>query len=90
MKKISNTIAEGVAFVLSNEREKRKQLKKKVKDLYNKRSKVSHGGHSAVLDSDLKVLRTITGDFLSQMIQRIDEFQARNDLEEWIEDQKFG
>jgi hypothetical protein len=88
--KISNTIAEGVAFVLSNEREKRKQLKKKVKDLYNKRSKVSHGGHSAVLDSDLKVLRTITGDFLSQMIQRIDEFQTRNDLEEWIEDQKFG
>ncbi len=88
--KISNTIAEGVAFVLGNGQKERRQLKKKIKDLYDKRSRVSHGGHSAIPTSDLEALRRITGDFLSQMIQRMDEFRTRNDLDEWIEDQKFG
>ena len=87
--KISNSIAEGVAFVLGNGRVERRQLKEKVKDLYNKRSRVSHGGHSAIQTSDLEALRTITGNFLNQMIQRMDEFQSRDALNEWIEEQKF-
>jgi Apea-like HEPN len=88
--KISNSVAEGVAFVLKNEREERKELKKKVKTLYDKRSRVSHGGHSAITTSDLEALKTIVGDFLYQMIQRMDHFQTRKDLDEWLEDQKFG
>lgn len=88
--KISNTVAEGVAFVLGNTLEERKNLKKQIKNFYNKRSRISHGGQKAIFDSDLEELRTLTGVFLAKMIQRKDEFKERKDLDEWIEGQKLS
>ena len=88
--KISNTVAEGVAFVLGNTLEERKHLKKQIKAFYNKRSRISHGGQKAILDSDLEELRTLTGVFLAKMIQGKKEFKERKDLDEWIEWQKLS
>ncbi len=77
-----NTVATGVAVILSNE-----QLKKKVKELYSLRNRISHGGYSAMHDSDLEELRDITGNFLMRLIQRRDDFQTCTELQKWITSQ---
>lgn len=88
--RISNSIAEGVAFVLATKGEERRALKETVKNLYKNRSGVSHGGDKEVTDEDLNKIRNIAGDFLERMIHMSSTFQSRGDLEEWIEKQKFG
>jgi len=90
MEQITNTVAEGVAFVLGTGLTERKQLKERIVAFYNYRSRISHEGHSAILSSDLKEFTNIVGNFLGKMIQKLDEFKTRKDLDEWIENQKFG
>ncbi|BCL83664.1 hypothetical protein ccbrp13_61290 [Ktedonobacteria bacterium brp13] len=88
--KITQTVAEGTAFVLEKELEQRKNKKKRIIDLYNNRSRISHGGHSAMLEADLEELEHIVAKFLTSMIERKDEFKTCKDLWDWIEDQKFA
>ena len=87
--KIANTLAEGVAFILGTELQQRKDLKKRVIALYNKRSKISHGGNMLISEEEREELRKIVGDFLTCMIQMKDKFKTRKDLDEWIDNQKF-
>jgi hypothetical protein len=86
---IGTAIAEGVAFLLGDSLEERKRLKKRVKELYGKRSAVSHGGEKAVLDSDLVELR----EFAKRLIQKVIALRAsvtsQKALMELIEDSKF-
>lgn len=82
---ITQSVARGVAAVLKTTHEDRELMKRKVVDLYEHRSSISHGGRSAMLISDLEELRDIVGDFLAIMIQRSDEFKTRKDLDTWIE-----
>lgn len=90
MEQITNTVAEGVAFVLGTGLAERKLLKRRVLEFYNHRSRISHEGHNAILSSDLEEFTSMVGDFLEKMIQKKTEFKNRKDLEEWIENQKFG
>ena len=61
-----------------------------MKELYDHRSALSHGGRSTMLASDLEDLWDLTGAFLAHMLQRIDEFvQYQNALREWIDSQQF-
>jgi hypothetical protein len=86
---IANAIAEGVAFILSKEFEARKRIKKFIKDLYKKRSGISHGGHIEILEMDFLQLRDLCGELLNQMIKRKNEFNSQKMLLEWIENQKL-
>ncbi len=65
---IGTAIAEGIAILLADNLEERKRLKKRVKDLYSKRSGVSHGGEKAVLESDLVTLRDIAKRLIHKVI----------------------
>ncbi len=87
--KIANTLGEGVAFILGTGLQQRKYLKKRVIALYNKRSKISHGGNMLISEDDREELRKIVGDFLARMVQMKDKFKSRTDLDEWIDNQKF-
>lgn len=87
---IQTAIAEGAAIILSNELEQRKKIKRKVQNLYRKRSAVSHGGRKSILDSDLNELIIIAGTLTIILVKKISEFQSQKELLHWIEDQKLG
>jgi hypothetical protein len=65
-------------------------LKKRVKDLYGKRSGVSHGGEKAVLESDLVELRDIAKRLIHKVIMLRDKVNSQKALLELIEDSKLG
>jgi hypothetical protein len=87
---IGTAIAEGVALLLEKALEERKKLKKKVKDVYAKRSGVSHGGKKAVLDSELSELREVTRKLIRRMISHNKAVQSKKQLLEMIEEMKLG
>ncbi|MEH2463175.1 hypothetical protein [Nostoc sp.] len=88
---IRNTVAEGSAIILEDTLENRKYIKQRINEFYKKRSSISHGGGSKnILDSDIKELKKLVQLFIQAMIRRKNEFQARKDVLEWIDDQKLS
>jgi hypothetical protein len=87
---ISNSIAEGTALLLGEDLKERKHLKSRVKDLYRHRSKVSHGGHSSILNKDVVDLKSIAMKLLVKMIKWRETFKSRKNLIDWLEDQRLS
>ena len=87
---ISNSIAEGIAILLTSDLGERRSLKKTMKRFYGIRSSLSHGSAQSILDLDLFELRGIIGQLISIMISRSCEFNSQQSLLDWIEDQKLG
>ncbi len=87
---IGTAIAEGIAILLADTLEDRKKLKKRVKELYGKRSGVSHGGEKAVLESDLVELRDIAKRLIHKVITLRSKVASQKALLEMIEDAKLG
>ncbi|WP_225073804.1 HEPN domain-containing protein [Desulfuromonas sp. CSMB_57] len=87
---ITNTVSEGVAFVLADELEPRKKLKKTIKDYYGMRSGVAHGGKKSVLRSDYYHLINIVGSIIVVLIEKTDEFENHKAFIEWIEETKLS
>jgi hypothetical protein len=87
---ISASIAESVAILTAAGLEARKERKKKVKEFYKLRSKLTHKGVGEVLSSDLSELVRIARDLVGEMIRRKDDFKTQDELRSWIEDQKLG
>lgn len=87
---IGTAIAEGTALLLEEDLEPRKHMKKRVKELYNMRSGVSHGGEKAIPDAKLEELRDITKRFVEKMIGMVDNFESQKALLQHIEDKKLG
>jgi len=91
---IRATIADGVAFVVGSSREERKYVKDKINKFYQKRSSLSHGGSVDITAQEIQELYTIVGKLLVNLIHKssLDEgsFSDKNQLCEWIEDQKFS
>jgi hypothetical protein len=88
--KVANSIAEGVAFTLGTNFDERKDLKEKVKDFYDKRSRVSHGGKKAILDAELTELIKLVGEILAKMISAKNNYRTQKDLFDWIEIQRLS
>jgi hypothetical protein len=88
---ISNTVAEGSAIILENTLENRKYVKQRIKEFYKKRSSISHGGASKdILGSDIIELKKFVQLFIQAMIKRKNEFKARKNILEWLDDQKLS
>jgi hypothetical protein len=87
---IGTAIAEAVALFTSDELAARKKIKRRVKDMYQLRSSVSHGGHTAVLDSQLREILEISRMLMERMIARREEFSDRDAVLTWVEEQKLG
>ncbi len=85
---ISNAVAVGAAWVLGVDDDERRTLRKRLKGLYDKRSKVSHGGDQEALARDLPWLRDLVLDLLQKLIARSEEFRdsGKAGLHEWIEE----
>lgn len=87
--KISTSIAEGVALILKEKLDDRKEMKKNVQRLYGLRSVVAHGKRKTVMESDVFEMQQIVMSFISKMICFSDKMQTLNDLIQWIEDKKL-
>jgi hypothetical protein len=87
---IANSVSEGVAFILGQNLDARKRLKKTIKDYYGKRSGVSHGGKKVIMESDYFNLMNIVGSLIVHLNKKIDEFSSQKEFMEWLEDIKLS
>ena len=87
---IAQTVSEGTALLIGENLDERKKIKKDVRNLYTKRSRVSHGDREAVSLGELYRMRDITYKLLLTLINRLDEFAKPSDLRNWLEDRKLS
>lgn len=88
---ISNTIAESAALWIGENLEERKRIKKRIKELYGRRSKVSHGSSSSSIEKqDIADLRILTRRVVTTMIKRRSELTTKADIVSWLEEQKLS
>jgi hypothetical protein len=87
---VANAIAEGVALVLGDNLERRRHLKKRMKELYGQRSGLSHGGQKEILETDLLHLQDAAEKLLVWAIKQVDNFKSHQELFDWIETQKLS
>ncbi len=80
--KVTKAITEGVA-ALGGE-QGYNYTKKRIEKLYDKRSALSHGDRTEILERDISELRAIAFYIIHQMIQRIDEFITQEQLYEEV------
>jgi hypothetical protein len=87
---IANSIAEGVALILSKELESRKKIKNTVKNYYRKRSGVSHGGKKSILAADYFNLLYIVHKTIMELTKKADDFKSQESFLNWLEDLKLS
>lgn len=87
---IGGTVAESVAFLMSDNLEGRKKIISIVRDYYGKRSGVAHGGKESISDTDLYTLVNIAGTSIMKAIQKLSDFTSQEQFMSWIEDQKLS
>lgn len=88
--RISEFVSESIAFMLEDSFEKRKEIKKRSKDLYELRSKVVHGSKKPISEKDVLELQEITLRVIIKLINNKMKFQSGQELREWIKDKKLG
>lgn len=86
---ISNTVAESIALLAETELEKRRHLKKMVKNLYNLRSRVSHGGGEIVDERDLMSLLDVAYWVIHYFYDKRAEYNSLEDVSKKVEDLKL-
>lgn len=88
---ITNNIAESASIINEIGIDNRKQLKKKIKQLYDKRSSIVHGRLNKIpTEEDVIYLRNILLTLMWWMIQNSNKFKNKDDLLEFIENHKLA
>jgi|WetSurSiteA1Bulk_404760.scaffolds.fasta_scaffold44250_1 hypothetical protein len=87
---IIQNIAEGVAIIIDNDVIDRKKRTKQVRDLYDRRSSLSHHGKGNVTKEELRRLTRIALSLLKSVIDKSDEFITLEEFHRWIEYRKLG
>ena len=87
---IGGTVAESVAFLLSEKFKERKKLITLMRKFYGKRSAVAHGGKKSISDSDLYTLTRLVCNSIMIAIKKIDEFPSQKKFMTWIEEVKLS
>jgi len=87
---IGGTVAESVAFLMSDNLEGRKQLISIVREYYGKRSGVAHGGKKSISDTELYTLINIVRTTIMIVIEKLSKFDSQTKLMGWIEELKLS
>lgn len=88
---IGTAIAEAVALLLVSNVDRRRELKKRVKELYSYRSAVSHGGNKSILYADVKELEAIVSRLINKLLINFKEkFKSVKEFLDWIESVKLS
>jgi len=90
---VMNDIADGVAFVMGKTLEERKALIARVKGFYGIRSAITHGHGAKVtevtwveVDTSSHFVATV----LAALIGRLGQFESKEQLLDWIKDQRLS
>lgn len=90
--RIAASIGDGCAVLIEDELEKRKRMKKAVKEIYGLRSEIVHTGSmksSQNSESCLEYLRELIRALIWVMIKRKSEFKDKDELLMWIDEQRL-
>jgi hypothetical protein len=87
---IGLSTAEGVAFVLEDNRDRRFAARQAFRDLYAKRGAVAHRGRTNITDNDVYEMANIVIGVLLSLISRRNEFRSPDELDEWIDQQRLA
>ena len=83
-------VAEGCALLIGQRLEQRRQLRDFIMKMYDLRSRVSHGGHPEVFESDLNWLTSITGAIIFELMKKIEDFKDQKELLLWLDDKRLA
>lgn len=86
---IGGTVAESVAFIMSDNLDGRKKIITLVRKYYGKRSGVAHGGNKSISNSELLNLINIVGTTIMVVIEKLKEINTQKELMNWIEEMKL-
>lgn len=87
---LAMAVAEGTAYVLSENKDARKEIVDRVKRAYGSRSKVSHGGTDSSVRESQDWLRGTVHQVLQWAIKQADEFDSLDDLNRWLNDRRYA
>lgn len=88
---IANQIAETSAFIISDDINSRKDIYRKAKEVYSKRSAAVHGGSNNISDDLIAKARSIVYCLIHSILRSEELMQLRNakDLYEWTMNRRF-
>lgn len=89
---IVNQISEWLAFIIHDTPEKRKEVVKTFREIYQKRSAVTHGGRSDISADLLFSAYALCKQVIILLLVHKDFAQINNltELKEWVDNKKFG
>lgn len=78
---IADQVCERCAQLLGDKPENKIMIYEKLQKLYDKRSKVSHGGNTIILESEVAFMTTIAKSLIFKFYEKFDEFDfSKNDF----------
>jgi len=83
---IAREVSEGVAWILGDNLEQRKHLRKLMSDLYGRRSKVSHVGLRNIDEGEEREVYRVAVSVLVQMCRLSATFKTQEEIRNWLAD----
>ncbi|NJK44080.1 MAG: hypothetical protein HC933_07125 [Pleurocapsa sp. SU_196_0] len=87
---ISNTISESIALLMFKDFNNRKAAKKRIKELYDLRSRITHGSKISVSDDDLIQLMIFCYSVTRFISKKLDVYIKRKDIQNEVEIKKLS
>lgn len=89
---IASQLAEYSAFILGSDYDSRLEVGKLIKNLYNHRSAIAHGGSQSVLESEVNDALYLVKSLITQMITKPElvAMTSIDQLQEWVSRQKYS
>lgn len=82
--------AEGIAFVLEDQADRRLKVRETFRMLYKKRGDIAHEGYLDVSPQEAYVLANLVMGVLLKLVARRNEFECLADLESWIDGRRLA
>ena len=86
---ISSTISDSVAFLCADSKLQRIELKREVKELYDLRSTIAHGGKHTVPAPKLDRVALAAQASIRMVLEHKDQVKSKSDLAAYIDDLRY-
>jgi hypothetical protein len=87
---ISNTISESIALLVFSDLEQRKNLRSQIKELYNLRSRITHGSQIQVSVEDIGNLRNIAYWTVKYIFENFNKYKTLDDIRNHVDDLRMS
>lgn len=83
-------MAELICFLLEDEKEKRLNLKNDFKELYNVRSRLSHGEIESVREYDIYYSYDLIYGLIDKIVDNLESFKTLDDINRYVDEIKYS